>query len=318
MTSTEATVHRESTATRPGRSVRDRLLEPDRNFTNSEMKAVRVLLGNYPASGLTTVSKLAKQAGVSDPTVLRLAQRIGFDGFAEMQEALLAEVEAHMRSPLTLPAASPSRRKPNVYQEFFAETLSQCEAVVRETATADYERAVALLTDPRMEVLCLGGRFSRFLAGILQRCLHHMREGTRLLDGTAADLVDEIASLGKRHVLAVFDYRRYQTDVVRFAGEAKARGVHVILFTDQWVSPIAEFADVVITAPTATSSPFDTLVTPLLQIEAVAVGVAGRLGAEWRSRAALLEEVRNDHKVTLDSPSGAAKRKRQRRRAAEE
>ena len=317
MTSPEATVHRDAPATRPGRSVRDRLLEPDRNFTNSEMKAVRVLLGNYPAAGLTTVSKLAKQAGVSDPTVLRLAQRLGFEGFAEMQEALLAEVEAHMRSPLTLPAASPSRRKPNAYQAFFAETLSQCEAVVRETATADYERAVALLTDPRMEVLCLGGRFSRFLAGILQRCLHHLREGTRLLDGTAADLVDEIASLGKRHVLAVFDYRRYQTDVVRFAGEAKARGVHVILFTDQWVSPIAEFADVVITAPTATSSPFDTLVTPLLQIEAVTVGVAGRLGAEWRSRAALLEEVRNDHMVTLDSPSGLAKRKRQRRRAAE-
>ena len=317
MTSTEATVHRDSPAARPGRSVRDRLLEPDRNFTNSEMKAVRVLLGNYPAAGLTTVSKLAKQAGVSDPTVLRLAQRLGFEGFAEMQEALLTEVEAHMRSPLTLPAASPSRPKPNAYQAFFADTLSQCEAVVRETATADYERAVALLTDPRMEVLCLGGRFSRFLAGILQRCLHHMREGTRLLDGTAADLVDEMASLGKRHVLAVFDYRRYQTDVVRFAGEAKARGAHVILFTDQWVSPIAEFADVVITAPTATSSPFDTLVTPLLQVEAVAVGVAGRLGAEWRSRAALLEEVRNDHKVTLDSPSSLAKRKRQRRRAAE-
>ncbi len=313
MTSTVATVPRDTTARKPGRSVRDRMLEPNRNFSNSEMKAVRVLLANYPAAGLTTVSKLAKQAGVSDPTVLRLAQRLGFDGFAEMQEALLAEVETHMRSPLTLPSAPPSRGKPNAYQAFFAETLAQCEAVVRGTATADYERAVALLTDPRMEILCLGGRFSRFLAGILQRCLYHLRESTRLLDGSAADLVDEIASLGKRHVLAVFDYRRYQTDVVRFASAAHARGVHVILFTDQWASPIAAFADIVITAPTATSSPFDTLVTPLLQVEAVAVGVAERLGADWRSRAALLEEVRNDHNVTLDALSGHTKRKRQRK-----
>src|SRR6476660_10271304 len=112
MTSTEANVRRDTPARKPAPSVRDRLLEPNRNFSNSEMKAVRVLLGNYPAAGLTTVSKLAKQAGVSDPTVLRLAQRLGFEGFAEMQEALLAEVEAHMRSPLTLPAASPARRKP--------------------------------------------------------------------------------------------------------------------------------------------------------------------------------------------------------------
>ena len=313
MSSTEATVQNDAPALKPDRSVRDRLLEPNRNFSNSEMKVVRVLLANYPAAGLTTVSKLSKQAGVSDPTVLRLAQRLGFEGFAEMQDALLAEVEAHMRSPLTIPAANAASRKPNAYQAFFTETLVQCEAVVRETATADYERAVALLADARMDVLCLGGRFSRFLAGILQRCLHHLREGTRLLDGTAADLVDEIASLGKRDVLVVFDYRRYQTDVVRFASEASARGVHIILFTDQWVSPIAEFAEVVMTAPTATSSPFDTLVTPLLQVEAVAVGVADRLGADWRSRAAMLEEVRNDHNVTLDSPSGLAKRKRQRR-----
>ena len=317
MTSTEATSLREAPARKPGRSVRDRLLEPGRNFSNSEMKAVRVLLANYPAAGLTTVSKLAKQAGVSDPTVLRLAQRLGFEGFAEMQDALLAEVEAHMRSPLTLTPAPQSRRKPNAYQAFFADTLAQCEAVVRETATADYERAVALLTDPRMTVMCLGGRFSRFLAGILQRCLHHMREGTELLDGTAADLVDELASFGKRHVLAVFDYRRYQADVVRFAEQAKARGALVILFTDQWRSPITAFADVVITAPTATSSPFDTLVTPLLQVEAVAVGVAESLGADWRARAALLEEVRNDHRVTLDAPSATHKQKRQRRAAAE-
>ena len=313
MTSTEATVHRNLPALKPGRSVRDRLMEPNRNFSNSEMKAVRVLLANYPAAGLTTVSKLAKQAGVSDPTVLRLAQRLGFVGFAKMQESLLAEVEAHMRSPLTLPTAQASGKKNNAYQAFFRETLSQCEAVVRETATADYERAVALLTDPHSEVFCLGGRFSRFLAGILQRCLHHLREGTRVLDGTAADLVDEIASLGRRHLLVVFDYRRYQTDVVRFSSEARARGARIILFTDQWRSPIAQFADIVITAPTATSSPFDTLVTPLLQVEAVAVGVAERLGADWRSRAALLEEVRNDHNVTLDSPSGLAKRKRQRK-----
>lgn len=316
MTSKDATSAGAAPARGPLRAVRDRLLEPGRNFSNTEMKAVRVLLANYPAAGLTTVSKLAKQAGISDPTVLRLSQRLGFAGFAEMQEALLAEVEAHMRSPLTLPPAPRARRKPNAYQSFLADTLAQCEAVVRETATADYERAVALFADPRLQVLCIGGRFSRFLAGILQRCLHHMRDGTRHLDGTAADLVDEVASIGRRNVLAVFDYRRYQTDVVRFAKEAHARGAQLVVFTDQWRSPIAAHAAVVITAPTATSSPFDTLVTPLLQVEAIAVGIAERLGADWRARAALLEEVRNAHDVTLDSASGLGKTRRRRRAAA--
>lgn len=289
---------------KPPRTVRERLMEPGRSFSNSELKVVRMLLANYPAAGLTTVSKLAKSAGVSDPTVLRLAVRLGFQGFAGMQGALLAEVEAHMRSPLTLatgePATAAPKRQPNVYQGFLAETLVQCDAVAKETATADYERAVALLTDPKSRVLCLGGRFSRFIAGILQRCLHHLRDGTHLLDGTAADLVDELAPIGKRHVLVVFDYRRYQVDVVDFARQAKARGAAIILFTDNWKSPISAFADVVLTAPTATASPFDTLATPLIQVEAVVAGAAARLGADWRARAAMLEAVRNDNHVTID------------------
>lgn len=279
-------------------SVRDRLLEPGGAFSNSELKVVRQLLANYPAAGLTTVSKLAKAAGVSDPTVLRLAVRLGFDGFPDLQAALLAEVEAHMRSPLTL-TAEPAARAPNVYQGFLTQTLAQCDATTRGTVTADYERVVSLLTDPKLRVLFLGGRFSRFIAGILQRCMHHLREGTAFLDGSAADQTDELAAIGKRHVLVVFDYRRYQADVVRFAHDAKARGAVVILFTDTWKSPIADFADVTLTAPTSTASPFDTLVTPLLQVEVVVAGAADHLGADWRERVAMLEQVRAEHHITL-------------------
>lgn len=289
-------------AARP--TVRDLLMEPGAAFSNSELKVVRQLLANYPAAGLTTVSKLAQLAEVSDPTVLRLATRLGFDGFAELQAALLAEVESHMRSPLTLGAAPRGSAAPNVYQAFLARTLAQCDAVARETATADYERVVALLTDPKLRVLCHGGRFSRFIAGILQRCLHHLRVGTKLLDGSAADLTDELAAIGRRHVLVVFDYRRYQTDVVRFAAAAKARGAVVILFSDIWKSPIAEFADVTLTAPTDTDSPFDTLVTPLLQVEAVVAAAADRLGDDWRERVSVLEQVRSDHNITLGAELG--------------
>lgn len=286
------------------RTVRERMMEQEQVFSNAELKVVRVLLANYPAAGLTTVSRLAKLAGVSDPTVLRLAVRLGYDGFTAMQDALLTEVESHMRSPLTLAPAEvkplSSRRKPNVYLDFLSGTLHQCDEVSRNTATADYERAVALLTESKRTVLCLGGRFSRFLAGILQRCLHHMRDGTKLLEGSAADLVDELASVGKRHVLVVFDYRRYQVDVVNFASQAKRLGCTVILFTDTWKSPIAEIADIVFVAPTQTSSPFDTLATPLIQLEAIVAGVAERLGTEWRARAAMLEAVRNENHITLE------------------
>jgi DNA-binding MurR/RpiR family transcriptional regulator len=286
-------------------SVRDRLMEPGRSFSKSELLVVRKLLANYPAAGLTTISSLAQLASVSDTTVMRLATRLGFDGFSEMQRALLAEVEAHMRSPLSLrPAVRFPHRdqltKPNVYQSFFDETLTQFEALRTETATADYERATTLLCDPKMKILLLGGRFSRFLAGMTQRCLHHLRDGSTLIDGPLADQLDQLAEIGKRHVLMVWDYRRYQVDVVTFAEQAKQRGCQVILFTDRWKSPIAAFSDVTLVAPTETASPFDTLATPLAQVEAIIAGIAEALGETWRHRLAQLEQVRTDNHVTID------------------
>lgn len=300
------------------KSVRDLLLETDRSFSKSELLVVRKLLANYPAAGLTTVSKLAQLASVSDPTVLRLAIRLGFQGFSDLQQALLAEVEAHMRSPLTLAPANPhqGQLRPNIYQAFFDQTSIQFETVKKETATADYERAAALLSNRKTQVLFLGGRFSRFLAGLMQRCLHHLRDGSSLLESTMADSLDQLAYIGKRHVLVVFDYRRYQVDVISFAGQAKRRGCKIVLFTDRWKSPISEYADVTLVAPTETASPFDTLSTPLAQVEAVIVGVASHLDEDWRERVALLEQVRYENHVTLTEnkrprlPDGKSKKSR--------
>lgn len=279
-------------------TVRDRLMNAAGGFSNAELKVVRTLLANYPAAGLTTISRLAKAAEVSDPTVMRLASRLGYDGFGDMQAALLTEVEAHMRSPLTLQPAQPAMAG-NAFQAVLQTTLARCDEVAKGTATADYERAVALLADPKLRLLCLGGRFSRFLAGILQRCLHHLRPGTEFLDGSGADISDRLADVDKRHLLIVFDYRRYQSDTVAFARQAHARGAVVLLFTDLWRSPIAEFAALTLTAPTDTESPFDTLVSPLLQVEAVVAGLARALEAEWPDRVAALEAIRTENRITL-------------------
>ena len=48
--------------------------------------------------------------------------------------------------------------------------------------------------------------------------------------------------MGKRDVLVIFDIRRYQESLIRFAEKAHARGVQIVLFTEQWLSPIARFA----------------------------------------------------------------------------
>src|SRR3546814_18331766 len=88
-------------------------------------------------------------------------------------------------------------------------------------------------------------------------------------DILSVESFDSLLDMGRRDVLVVFDYRRYQTNVVEFATEAARRGVRIILFTDPWMSPIAGLAEVVIVGPVAVASPYDSLAPAVAQMEAL-------------------------------------------------
>lgn len=230
---------------------------------------------------------------MSDPTVLRLVQKLGFRQFGEFQQAVLAEVSERMSSPLTLLA---SRRKAlaqdDLYGAFLASAAHGLAGARDLIAEPEWDRAVELAADRRQRIHCLGGRFSRFLAGYLWEHLRLLRRDCAWLDGSGAVLIDSLIDMTARDVIVVFDYRRYQPDVIAFAEQAVGSGAQLLLFTDGSGSPLARLADAVIAAPVETISPFDSLVPALAQVEAFVAAVTARLGDKARGRLSRLEALR--------------------------
>ena len=153
------------------------------------------------------------------------------------------------------------------------------------------------------DIVLVGGRFSRHVAGMFAGYLLQFRANVRDIGVLSSQSLDILADLGRKDVLVVFDYRRYQLDVVSFARQAAARDVRVVLFTDQWLSPVAEFAETTIVSPLEVASPYDTLAPAIAQMEALTAHILSTLGDEGRARIERLEEVRHANAVTLDEPS---------------
>ncbi|WP_143121825.1 MurR/RpiR family transcriptional regulator, partial [Pseudomonas sp. BIOMIG1BD] len=122
--------------------------------------------------------------------------------------------------------------------------------------------------DSRHCVHCFGGRFSSFLAQYLLNHLRLMRPGCFFLEDNA-QLPDRLFDVQRQDVVLLFDYRRYQSQALRVASAVKARNARVVLFTDIYASPLRELADLIISAPVESLSPFDTLVPALAQVEAL-------------------------------------------------
>ncbi len=286
-------------------AIRDVLIRQDLALTPSEEKIVRLLLTDYPTSGLGTASSLARRAGVSDPTVVRLVMKLGYDGFPDFQSKLLEEVESRLHSPLLM---METKRATASHDSTILSYLDSVGAAIEKSVTLtplqSYERAARLLLEAKGDVVMLGGRFSRHVSGMLAGYVMQFRPGVRDLGVLSAQGFDALVDLGRKDVLVVFDYRRYQLDVVAFARQAADRDVRIILFTDQWLSPIAEIAEVTIVSPLEVASPYDTLAPAIAQMEALVAHILSTLGDETRTRIERLEEVRHANAVTLDSETG--------------
>ncbi len=257
-------------------------------LTPTERRAAHVLLSNYPFAGLETVAQFAQRAGVSAPSVLRFVARLGFTAYADFQKRLKDELEAQLKSPLS--KSEPSTTTPAA--GFASAVAANIAQTFESLAPAEFEAILAILTDLRRRIHFVGGRFTEPMALYAVRHLRVVRPDVLAVEGQAATWRDQVIDFSKRDVLVVFDIRRYQDDVIRFAEAAAERGATVVLFTDQWLSPIARVARHVISARIAVPSNWDSNVAIMAVLEALIAAATKALweGAETRMKA--LEELR--------------------------
>lgn len=262
-------------------------------LTPAERKVGRTLIAAYPVAGLETMPELAERAQVSVATVLRFVTRLGFDGYPAFQRRLREEIQERIASPLTLYG---SRRAPAddagvlaSGRRVFVDALEETFATI---PAAEFHAAVDLLADTRLRVGCTGGRLSQVLAVYLGAHLQAMRANTRVLGDGLVPRVDQLVDLGRKDVLVVFDYRRYQIDTIDFARRAHERGAAIVLFTDPWLSPIAGIARHVLPTSVAAPSPFDSLAPGMAVVETLVAALSERLADRARLRIEQMDALR--------------------------
>ena len=58
------------------------------NLTDTQRRILNYMMDNFDDVIFLNASKIAQEVGVSEPSVTRLAQRLGFNGFPQMQRKL--------------------------------------------------------------------------------------------------------------------------------------------------------------------------------------------------------------------------------------
>ncbi len=274
-------------------SISERIGSVINDLSSGERKAAQTLIAEYPLIGLKTVAEFAARSNVSSPTILRFINRIGFGAYADFQSALQIEVVEQLQSPLARNSMVREGRTQQNTEPFVEALLENIRETFAHNSEAEIKKLSDLLTDTSIRIHLVGGRFTDPVARYMAAHLRLIRKKVFHLEGQEANWRDQLVDMGKRDVLIVFDIRRYQDSLITFANNAATRGAAVVLFTDQWMSPIARVAKHILTCRTTAPSAWDSSTSMMALVEAVISRVTVDSGKAAAARIAELERLRH-------------------------
>jgi DNA-binding MurR/RpiR family transcriptional regulator len=244
-------------------------------LTPAERRVADVVVSDPEAVAFGTVATVAAAAGASGATVVRLAARLGFDGFAALQDAVQSDLARRLR-PATerIREPVPGDTVGRVLQASLDAVHGTLDSVDRE-AFAD---AVARLADRAAQVWVVCGDASHGIGEHLTAGLSMLRPDVAQVDGSPVRVAAASARVRRGDVVVALDLRRYDRWLLEWVGSAKAAGAALVVLTDSAVSPLADLAagrgDHLVVVVAESAGPFDTYVGALALLDALVAGVA--------------------------------------------
>jgi len=245
-----------------------------RDLTPAERRVAAVVADDPEAVAFGTVADVARRSGASGATVVRLAAKLGFEGFVELQAAVREEMTRRLR-----PASERIRRPAagDILGRALEVEMGNVAATLDGVDRAAFDDAVRRLARRRTErVLVLSGDASSGVASLFAAELSLLRPGVVLAAGSEVRVARLLADAGPADLVVAIDLARYDRAVLDAAARAVAAGAELLALTDSAVSPLAAAAVVSLTASVGGAGPFDSHVGLLALANALLAGVAAR------------------------------------------
>lgn len=279
-------------------SISDRIQKKLDDLTRAERQLALSILENYPASGLGPLTTLAADANVSVPTVARMIQKLGYKGYPDFQAELREELLAKAKNPIakheTWAEAAPSE---HLLNRFTSAVIENIRLTMGQINAEDFDAACAMVADQSRHLFIAGGRITHTLAEYFYLHMQVIRPNLTHVQSTSNTWPHYLLNVNEGDVFIIFDVRRYENNILKLAELAHAKGAKIILFTDQWRSPVHRLAEISFGCRIIVPSAWDSATTTMLLVETMISSVQNLNWDDTKERIETLEDIFNQTRL---------------------
>ncbi len=262
------------------------------SFSKGQKRLAEYITQNYDIAAYLTASKLGKEAGVSESTVVRFAYQLDYDGYPELQKAIQVIVKTNSNSMQRMSLSSKRYEERGVLKSILTTDMERLKDTINSGIDeSEFNKAVKLINDGR-RVYILGARSAAYLAGLLGYYFKMLFDKVIVVEtASTSETLEQIYNIGEGDVLIGVTFPRYSKRTIRALQYAKNHGADTIALTDNVHSPIAEFADCTLVAKTDVMTIVDSMVGPLSIVNALVSAIALVRKEEVEQHLMALEEL---------------------------
>ena len=271
--------------------------EKEASFSKGQRGIAAYIRENYDKAAYMTASRLGAVVNVSESTVVRFANALGFEGYPEMQHALQELARTNLTAAQRMGVADTLMDRATLLDKVLLGDADKIRRTLEGIDRSAFEAAVEKIAAAR-HIYIIGSRSSGALASFLNFNFRMMFDNVSLVEvSSGGEIFEHILNIGSEDVLIAISFPRYSNRTVRAVQYAHSNGADVVALTDSAQSPLAPFADQLLTARSDMASFVDSLVAPLSIINAMVAAVSMSRHDEVAARLCRLEEIWDEYDI---------------------
>ncbi|KYH29850.1 MULTISPECIES: MurR/RpiR family transcriptional regulator [Clostridium] len=254
------------------------------------------ILKHYDKAAFMTAAKLGNSVGVSESTVVRFANELGFSGYPKLQKSLHDLIKNKLTTVQRIEISNSLINQENALKGVLKADMENIRATLEKINHKDFEEVVNSIFNSR-RIYIIGLRSSTVLAEFLGFYLNMILDNVKVIKHGISDIFDQMINITEEDLVIGIGFPRYAARTVEVLEFAQSKGTKVVAITDSLLSPLATRAEYTLIAQSNMASFVDSLVAPLSVINALIVAVGLREKEHISSLFKELENIWEEYQV---------------------